>query len=230
MLRGARGRLTAVLTHFQSQADSQPENDDHNRTELQYDSPFGLLVAVVLSAQCTDVRVNQTAPRLMAQYPTPKAMAQAAQQDVFELIKNISYPNNKAKHLVATAQRLATQYDSKLPTTVEKLMELPGVGRKTAHVIAAELYNTPVLAVDTHVFRVSHRLGLVPRTATTPLGVEKAIMQVLQKLPNYHGDLVRCLHHWLILHGRYTCVARKPKCNQCPFEDFCPSSSAHETA
>ena len=192
-------------------------------TELLYDNPFQLLVAVILSAQCTDKRVNLTTPALFQRFPDPKSLSQASFEAVFPLIRSISYPNNKAKHLIGMAQKLMKEFKGKVPMTVEELVTLPGVGRKTANVITSVIDKQPNMAVDTHVFRVSHRLGLVPRTATTPLAVEK---KLIQHLPE---ELVHQAHHWLILHGRYTCLARQPKCAACGLTDVCTFFSKNGT-
>ncbi len=192
-------------------------------TELLYDNPFQLLVAVILSAQCTDKRVNLTTPALFQRFPDPKSLSQASFEAVFPLIRSISYPNNKAKHLIGMAQKLMKEFKGKVPMTVEELVTLPGVGRKTANVITSVIDKQPNMAVDTHVFRVSHRLGLVPRTATTPLAVEK---KLIQHLPE---ELVHQAHHWLILHGRYTCLARQPKCAACGLTDVCTYFSKNGT-
>lgn len=192
-------------------------------TELLYDNPFQLLVAVILSAQCTDKRVNLTTPALFQRFPDPKSLSQASFEAVFPLIRSISYPNNKAKHLIGMAQKLMKEFKGKVPMNVEELVTLPGVGRKTANVITSVIDKQPNMAVDTHVFRVSHRLGLVPRTATTPLAVEK---KLIQHLPE---ELVHQAHHWLILHGRYTCLARQPKCAACGLTDVCTYFSKNGT-
>ncbi len=186
-------------------------------TELTYDSTFGLLVAVVLSAQCTDKRVNLVTPALMQAYPTPQAMAEATAADVFEYIKSVSYPNNKARHLVGLAKMLTERFGGEVPSTLEELTALPGVGRKTANVIQAVAFGKSALAVDTHVFRVSHRLGLVPERCTTPYAVEMALKRYIPE------ETVPVAHHWLLLHGRYVCVARRPKCAACGLRDICPS-------
>lgn len=192
-------------------------------TELLYDNPFQLLVAVILSAQCTDKRVNLTTPALFKRFPDAKRLSQASFEEVFPLIRSISYPNNKAKHLIGMAQRLMQEFKGNVPMTVEELITLPGVGRKTANVITSVIDKQPNMAVDTHVFRVSHRLGLVPRTATTPLAVEK---KLIQHLPE---ELVHQAHHWLILHGRYTCLARQPKCAACGLTLVCTYFSKNGT-
>jgi endonuclease III len=173
------------------------------------------LVAVVLSAQCTDKRVNMVTPPLFERFPTPESLARAEFDEVFKYIRSISYPNNKAKHLIGLGQKLVENFNSEVPSTIEELQTLPGVGRKTANVIVSVIYNQPAMAVDTHVFRVSRRLGLVPMTAKTPLAVEKGLVRHIPK------DLVPVAHHWLILHGRYVCVARTPKCAECKLSSLC---------
>ncbi|WP_372947131.1 endonuclease III [Mariniphaga sp.] len=183
-------------------------------TELVYKNPFHLIVAVILSAQCTDKRVNQITPDLLKRYPTPEKMAEAELAEVFEYIKSCSYPNNKAKHLVGMARKLMELFDGQVPDDVVELQKLPGVGRKTANVIASVVFNKPALAVDTHVFRVAARIGLTTN-AKTPLATE---LQLMKYIP---VELVPKAHHWLILHGRYTCVARKPKCEKCGLTDIC---------
>jgi len=183
-------------------------------TELDYQNPFELIVAVILSAQCTDKRVNQITPDLLKRFPTPYKMAEAEVPEVFDYIRSCSYPNNKAKHLVGMAQKLIELYDGEVPSDVDDLQKLPGVGRKTANVIASVVYNKPALAVDTHVFRVAARIGL-STNAKTPLATE---MQLMKYIPE---ELVPKAHHWLILHGRYTCVARKPKCEKCGLTEIC---------
>ncbi len=184
-------------------------------TELLYDNPYQLLVAVILSAQCTDKRVNLTTPAIFNVYPTPKEMAKATFDELFPLIKSISYPNNKTKHLIGMANMLLDKFNGEVPMTVDELVQLPGVGRKTANVITSVIDAQPNMAVDTHVNRVSKRLGLVPATATTPLAVEKELIK------NIPSELVHKAHHWLILHGRYTCTARSPKCNECGLTREC---------
>ncbi len=201
-------RYELVLAYFQEQVPIA-------ETELLYDNPFQLLVAVILSAQCTDKRVNLTTPAIFKQFPTPQKMAKASFEQMFTLIKSISYPNNKAKHLIGMSQLLIDNFNAEVPLTVEQLITLPGVGRKTANVITSVVDKQPNMAVDTHVFRVSRRLGLVPMTATTPLAVEKAL---IKHIPT---SLVHTAHHWLILHGRYTCLARNPKCDSCGLVSFC---------
>jgi len=201
-------RYELVLAYFQEQVPIA-------ETELLYENPFQLLVAVILSAQCTDKRVNLTTPAIFKQFPTPQKMAKASFEQMFALIKSISYPNNKAKHLIGMSQLLIDNFNAEVPLTVEQLITLPGVGRKTANVITSVVDKQPNMAVDTHVFRVSRRLGLVPMTATTPLAVEKAL---IKHIPT---SLVHTAHHWLILHGRYTCLARNPKCDSCGLVSFC---------
>lgn len=184
-------------------------------TELTYDNPFELLVAVILSAQCTDKRVNMTTPDIFKRYPTPQKMSKATFDDLFPLIKSISYPNNKTKHLIGMAQMLMEQFNGEVPMTVEELIKLPGVGRKTANVITSVIDAQPNMAVDTHVFRVSKRLALVSEKASTPLAVEKELIKYIPK------ELIHKAHHWLILHGRYTCLARNPKCAECGLTEIC---------
>jgi endonuclease-3 len=183
-------------------------------TELHYRNPYELLVAVILSAQCTDKRVNLITPALFKQYPTENELAEATFQEVFELIKSCSFPNNKSKHLVGMANMLRDDFGGVVPGDVNTLQKLPGVGRKTANVIASVVYNKPALAVDTHVFRVSQRIGLTTRPKT-PLDAEK---QLVKHIPE---DKLAIAHHWLILHGRYVCTARNPKCESCPLKSFC---------
>jgi len=201
-------RYQHILQYFQ-------EHMPVAETELFYDNPFQLLVAVILSAQCTDNRVNLTTPAIFQKYPTPQKMAKASFEDLFPIIKSISYPNNKTKHLIGMSQLLLAQFGGEVPMTIPELIQLPGVGRKTANVITSVIDQQPNMAVDTHVYRVSRRLGLVPMTATTPLAVEKAL---IKQIPT---ALVHTAHHWLILHGRYTCLARSPKCEACGLSAFC---------
>ena len=184
-------------------------------TELFYENPFQLLVAVILSAQCTDKRVNLTTPGIFKKYPTPQKMAKASFDDLFPLIKSISYPNNKTKHLIGMSQLLLDNFNGEVPMTIQELVTLPGVGRKTANVITSVIDQQPNMAVDTHIYRVSRRIGLVPQTATTPLAVEKAL---IKHIPS---ELVHKAHHWLILHGRYACLARSPKCDECGIQSYC---------
>lgn len=200
-------RYQIVLDHFQQ---SIPEAE----TELLYDNPFQLLVAVILSAQCTDKRVNLTTPAIFERFPDPASLAATDFDTLFPLIRSISYPNNKTKHLIGMAQMLIRDFGGQVPMTVEELVRLPGVGRKTANVITSVIDQQPNMAVDTHVFRVSARLGLT-RSAKTPLAAEK---QLIQHIPS---ELVHKAHHWLILHGRYTCLARNPKCGECGLSGIC---------
>jgi endonuclease-3 len=183
-------------------------------TELSYQDPFELIVAVILSAQCTDKRVNQITPLLMSRYPDPISMANATPEELFEYIKSCSYPNNKAKHLVGMSKMLTERFKGIVPSDIELLQQLPGVGRKTANVIASVVFNKPVMAVDTHVFRVANRIGLTVK-ATTPLHVEN------QLTANIPEELRHKAHHWLLLHGRYICKARTPLCNNCGIKEFC---------
>ena len=182
-------------------------------SELHFDSPFQLLVAVILSAQCTDKRVNMTTPALFSAYPTPEALAAATEEEVYELIRSISYPNSKARHLVGMARMLMADFDGRVPSDIDELMKLPGVGRKTANVVASITWGEPVIAVDTHVFRVSRRLGL--SRGTTPRAVE---LDLEKHIP---AELRPIAHHWLILHGRYICTAQKPNCASCPLTQWC---------
>ena len=200
-------RYSKVIAYFQQQAPNA-------ETELLYDNPFQLLVAVVLSAQCTDKRVNLTTPALFQRFPDPVSLSEASVEEVFVLIKSISYPNNKAKHLVGLGKMLMEQFNGEVPMTVEELVRLPGVGRKTANVITSVIDAQPNMAVDTHVFRVSARLGLT-KNAKTPLSAEK---QLIRHLPK---ELVHVAHHWLILHGRYVCTARSPQCSGCGLREIC---------
>ncbi|MBW4767426.1 endonuclease III [Hoylesella nanceiensis] len=185
-------------------------------TELQFTTAFELIVATLLSAQCTDKRINQVTPELFAAYPTPLAMSQAEVYEVFEYIRSVSYPNAKAKHLVEMAKMLVEQFNGEVPEKREDLMKLPGVGRKTANVVQAVWFGKATMAVDTHVYRVSHRMGLVPKTANTPLKVEETLYKYIpaEDVPN--------AHHWLILHGRYVCLSRTPQCSKCVFDKICP--------
>ena len=200
-------RYKIALDYFQ-------EAIPNAETELVYDNPYQLLVAVILSAQCTDVRVNLTTPALFSKYPTPKDMAATTFEELFPLIKSISYPNNKTKHLIGMAKLLEERFGGNVPMTVDELVLLPGVGRKTANVITSVIDAQPNMAVDTHVFRVSARLGLTTK-ATTPLAAEK---QLIKHIPT---EMVHKAHHWLILFGRYHCTARNPKCVGCGLQDIC---------
>ena len=200
-------RYQYLIAYFQ-------EHASNAETELLYDNPFQLLVAVILSAQCTDKRINATTPSIFAMYPDPETMATATPEEMFKLIRSISYPNTKSKHLVGMAKMLMEEYNGVVPMTVDELVKLPGVGRKTANVITSVIDEQPNMAVDTHVFRVSARLGLTT-AAKTPVAAEK---QLIKHLPK---EFVYRAHHWLILHGRYICVARKPKCEQCGLTNVC---------
>jgi endonuclease-3 len=201
-------RYQFVIDYFQQHI---PEAE----TELIYDNPYQLLVAVILSAQCTDKRVNMTTPAIFEKYPDVYALSKTNFDDLFPLIKSISYPNNKTKHLIGMAQKVVNEFNGRIPMTVEQLIQLPGVGRKTANVVTSVIDSQPNMAVDTHVFRVSKRIGLVPQTASTPLAVEKELIR------NIPEELVHKAHHWLILHGRYICVARNPRCEQCGIRPVC---------
>lgn len=185
-------------------------------TELEFGSVFQLLVAVVLSAQCTDKRVNQVTPELFAHYPDARAMAEADEAEIYEYVKSVSYPNAKARHLVELARMLVDEYGGEVPNDFDALLRLPGVGRKTANVMQAVAFGQSAMPVDTHVYRVSHRLGLVPSTADTPLKVEKMLVKHIPA-----EDLARA-HHWLLLHGRYVCTSRKPHCDKCELSNICP--------
>lgn len=200
-------RFAFVLSYFE-------EHAPNAETELIYDNPYQLLVAVILSAQCTDKRVNMTTPAIFGQYPDVEALSHATFDELFPLIRSISYPNNKTKHLIGMAQMVMEDFNGEIPSTVEELVKLPGVGRKTANVITSVVHQQPNMAVDTHVFRVSARIGLTTN-ATTPLQTEK---QLLKYIPT---EKVHIAHHWLILHGRYICVARTPKCEQCGLRPAC---------
>jgi endonuclease-3 len=208
-----RERFRFVLDYFS-------KHNPDAATELFYDGPYQLLVAVILSAQCTDKRVNMTTPDIFQRYPDARALAKARFDDLFPLIRSISYPNNKTKHLIGMAQMLMEKFGGEVPLTVEELMQLPGVGRKTANVITSVVDNQPNMAVDTHVFRVSARIGLTVN-AKTPLAAEK---QLLQYIPTAQ---VHVAHHWLILHGRYVCVARSPKCAECVLKPACKYYAKH---
>ncbi len=189
------------------------ENMPVAQSELHYDNPFQLLVAVILSAQCTDKRVNMHTPEIFRKYPTPEIMAKASFEDVYQDIKSITYPNSKAKYLISAAQLLVSAYDGKVPDNPDELVKLPGVGRKTANVVASIIYDKPVIAVDTHVFRAARRLGLSDGST-----VEKVEKDLTENIPE---ELRARAHHWLILHGRYVCKARKPECGTCGLKDLC---------
>ena len=201
-------RYEAFIQHFS-------ENMPVAETELHYENPFQLLVAVVLSAQCTDKRVNIVTRELFKHFPTAEHLAATHFDELFPYIRTVSYPNNKTNHLIGLGKMLLSDFGGEIPSTVEELVKLPGVGRKTANVITSVIWQQPNMAVDTHVYRVSRRLGLVPLTAKTPLEVEK---QLVKHLPKEH---IHKAHHWLILHGRYTCLARSPKCSTCAITHLC---------
>ena len=200
-------RFTHVLGWFEA-------NMPVAESELVYSNPYELLVAVMLSAQCTDKRVNMVTPALFEAYPTPEALAAATSDDVFEYVRSVSYPRSKAEHLVQMAQRLVEVYDGIVPDNIDDLQTLQGVGRKTANVVCAVIWNQPTMAVDTHIFRVSERIGLTTRSKN-PLQTEK---QLVKYIP---AEVIPKAHHWLLLHGRYTCTARNPKCGQCGLKEFC---------
>lgn len=183
-------------------------------SELSYDNPYELIVAVILSAQCTDKRVNLITPELLKRFPTPEKLAEVESAEVFEYIRSCSYPNNKAKHLVGMARMLVADFNSQVPDEVDQLVKLPGVGRKTANVIASVIFNKPAMAVDTHVFRVAARIGLTVNSRT-PLETER---QLVAHIP---AEMIPIAHHWLILHGRYVCIARKPRCENCGLQPYC---------
>lgn len=204
-------RYEGILGYFR-------ENVPVAESELHFDSPFQLLVAVILSAQCTDKRVNMTTPALFAAYPDPQTLAAAEFDDVLALVRSISYPNSKARHLIGMAQKLLSDFGGQVPSGIDELMSLPGVGRKTANVVASVTWGEPVIAVDTHVFRVSRRLGL--SRGTTPRAVE---LDLERHIPE---ELRPIAHHWLILHGRYICTAQKPKCASCPLAQWCKEYGA----
>jgi endonuclease-3 len=207
-------RYEAIIKYFS-------ENMPVAETELKYENPFQLLVAVVLSAQCTDKRINMVTPALFRDFPTPAHLAASNFEELFPYIKSVSFPSNKTKHLLGLGKMLMEKFGGEIPQTVDELTMIPGVGRKTANVITSVIWNQPNMAVDTHVFRVSRRLGLVPLTANTPLEVEK---QLIKHIPKQH---VHIAHHWLILHGRYTCLARRPKCEECPLTHLCKYFEKH---
>ena len=201
-------RYQAFLSYFS-------ENQPQAETELHYENPYQLLVAVILSAQCTDKRVNIVTPALFAAFPSPQHLSVAHFDEVLPYIKSVSFMNNKTKHLIGMAKMLVQDYDAEVPSSIDELQKMPGVGRKTANVIASVVFNQPAMAVDTHVFRVSKRLGLVNQNAKNPFEVEKVLVK------NIPDRYIHLAHHWLILHGRYVCVARKPKCNTCGISHFC---------
>lgn len=201
-------RYSGIVGYFR-------ENVPAAQSELNFSNPFELIVAVILSAQCTDRRVNLTTPAIFLKYPDARHLAAADFDELFELVRSISYPRSKAQHLIAMAQKLVAEHGGEVPSDVDALMELPGVGRKTANVVASVIYDKPVIAVDTHVFRVAHRLGL--SSGRTPRAVELDLERHIAE------DLRPVAHHWLILHGRYVCTARKPKCTTCPISKWCKS-------
>jgi len=197
------------------------ENFKIAETELHYDSPFHLLIAVILSAQCTDKRVNIVTPPLFKAFPTPEVMAESSPDEIYQYIKSVSYPNNKAKNLVGMAKKLVTDFGSTVPSELELLEQIPGVGRKTANVMLAVAFDKPAMPVDTHVFRVANRIGLT-NDSKTPLETEKELVK------NIPSKLLSKAHHWLILHGRYVCVARRPKCGECGLKPWCKYYSIHK--
>jgi endonuclease-3 len=201
-------RYQFVIDYFQQHT---PEAE----TELIYDDPYQLLVAVILSAQCTDKRVNITTPAIFEKYPDIQSLSKASFDELLPLIKSISYPNNKTKHLIGMAKMVMEKFNGRIPMTVNELVQLPGVGRKTANVITSVIDQQPNMAVDTHVFRVSHRIGLVPAAASTPLAVEKELVKYIPE------KYIHKAHHWLILHGRYICIARTPRCEVCGLQKAC---------
>ena len=200
-------RYNGVIEYFM-------ENMPSPTTELSYSTPFELLVAVILSAQCTDKRINMVTPALFKAYPTAYELAKASQNDVFEYIKSVTFPNNKSKSLIGMANMLVDCYDGEVPASIDELVKIPGVGRKTANVILSVVFNKAAMAVDTHVFRVSNRIGLT-NNSKTPIETEKALVKHFPK------ELIATAHHWLILHGRYVCTARKPNCLECGIKEFC---------
>lgn len=203
-------RTQRILDYFHAQ---QPEIT----TELEFGSVFQLLCAVVLSAQCTDKRVNMVTPPLFRDMPTPEIMAKAEPEDIYEYIKSVSYPNAKANHLSQLARKLVSDFNGEVPSAFDDLVSLPGVGRKTANVMLAVAFEQAAMPVDTHVYRVSHRLGLVTKTADTPEKVERQLVKLIP------SNLLSRAHHWLLLHGRYICTSRKAHCEKCPISDLCPS-------
>lgn len=200
-------RYEGIIDHFSK---NQPDAE----TELLYSDPYELLVAVILSAQCTDKRVNMVTPSLFREYPTVEHLSTALPEEIFPFIRSVSYPNNKARHLAGMARMLVNDFSSQVPDKIDELVKLPGVGRKTANVIASVIYKKPAMAVDTHVFRVSARIGLTIN-ARTPLAAEKQLVK------HFPEDIIPRAHHWLILHGRYVCLARRPKCEECGITTYC---------
>ncbi len=205
---------------YQAVIDWFLRNNPHAATELCYHSPFQLLVAVILSAQCTDRRVNQVTPSLFQAFPTPQHMAAATEDAIFYYVRSVSYPRSKSRHLLAAAQRIVSEYGGEVPSDYDALLSLPGVGRKTANVMASVIWHQPRMAVDTHVFRVANRIGLTTNSRT-PLQTE---VQLTRHIPAEH---IPTAHHWLILHGRYVCTARSPKCHQCGIAPYCKFFSTH---
>ncbi len=204
-------RYSQILSYFEEQ---MPEVT----TELAFGSVFQLLVAVILSAQCTDKRINQVTPELFRRFPDARSMAASDEGEVYEYIKSVSYPNAKAAHLIRMSRQLVEKHDGEVPMDMNLLLDLPGVGRKTANVIQAVAFGRATMAVDTHVYRVSHRLGLVPKSANTPFKVEQALMK------NIPAELIPRAHHWLLLHGRYVCTSQRPKCARCDLSPLCPKN------
>lgn len=205
-------RYESILEYFR-------EHRPDVGSELQYGNPYELLVATLLSAQCTDKRINQVTPALFARYPDARSLSGATESEVLEYIKSVSYPNSKSRHLVAMAKELVSRFGGEVPDSTEQLVTLPGVGRKTANVVQAVAFGKSTMAVDTHVYRVSHRLGLVSESDDTPYKVEQLLVKHIPE-----SDIPRA-HHWLLLHGRYVCTSRKPHCVECPFAEWCPGSS-----
>lgn len=204
-----RERYETILAYFRA-------NVGEVTTELDFGSAFQLLCATLLSAQCTDKRINQVTPALFGRFPTPEAMARAEADEVLEYVRSVSYPNSKARHLVAMARMIVSDFGGEVPQSMDDLTRLPGVGRKTANVLQAVWFGRATMAVDTHVYRVSHRLGLVPLTANTPRKVEDFLVKNIPE-----ADIPKA-HHWLLLHGRYVCTSQRPRCDRCPFTAFCP--------
>lgn len=202
-------RYEKVLTAF---AKAMPSP----KTELDYDTPFHLLLAVILSAQCTDKRVNMVTPDLFSAYPDPESLADASEEDVYQYIKSVSFPNNKTRHLIKAARMLRDEFGSEMPSDIDNLMRLPGVGRKTANVMLAVVWHKAAMPVDTHVFRVSNRIGLT-HNSPNPVSTERELVK------NIPGEMLADAHHWLILHGRYVCTARNPKCGECIIANWCAS-------
>lgn len=205
-------RYEKIIEYFKT-------HNPNAETELNYHTPFELLVAVILSAQCTDKRVNMVTPDLLTAFPNARKMSETTADEIFEYIKSISYPNNKAKHLLNMAKRLVEEYGGEVPEDYDALLSLPGVGRKTANVMASVVWNKPKMAVDTHVFRVSNRIGLT-NNSKTPLETERELTR------NIPEEFIPIAHHWLILHGRYVCIARNPKCNECGISAYCKDFAA----